>query len=447
MKRFTPVQRPFLRLINAFKMMAGTYQNIDLQEAKWSSISGLAPSAAGVFVTPDTALTLGAVWACVRLISETVALLPWGVYQGDGRSRSIKPEHEVHPLLRRWPNAYTNAMDFRTTLQAHVLLYGNGYAEIERNAMGEVTALHIIAPTAVTPQIENNRLIYKISTPDSGLKTLPPERIFHLKGLGFDGVQGYPVTRMAREAMGLGMAMEKFGGSFFGNGAHLGHIFTANFDMRDEQRQKFIDDMKNTHGGAHNAYKNTVLPKGMDVKPLSIPPEDAQFLESRQFQVTEIARWYRVPPHKIGDLSRSTNNNIEHQSIEFVTDTILPWVLRWEQEADTKLFTAQEKQDGYFSKMIVNGLLRGDVKSRGEYYKTMVMMGAMSPNDVRELEDMNPIEGGDRYMVPLNMVSLDDADTPAPNDENEQDENEPEKDDAEQDPPPEKSSKKKRKNR
>jgi HK97 family phage portal protein len=376
------------------------------------------------------------VWACVRLISETVAMLPWGVYQGEGKTRTIQPDHEVHPLLRRWPNAEMTAMDFRTTLQAHVLLYGNGYAEIERNMMGDIAGLHIIAPTAVTPTIENDRLVYKVWTKDRGSVTLPPERIFHVKGLGFDGLQGYPVTRMAREAMGLGIAMEKHGGAFFGNGTHLGLVYTSSFETSEAQRQKFLENIKEEHAGPAKSHNNTVLPKGWEVKTLGVPPDEAQFLESRQFQVTEVARWYRVPPHKIGDLTRSTNNNIEHQSIEFVTDTILPWVIRWEQEADTKLFRPDEKRAGYFTKMIVNGLLRGDVKSRGEYYKTMVMIGAMSPNDVRELEDMNPVDNGDLYMVPLNMVSLEDAGNPDAEDPADQSQEDP----PAENPPAEKSS-------
>jgi len=369
----------------------------------WSS--GLA---AGVRVTEDTALQFAAVWSATRVIAETVAALPWRVYEKQGAARRLRDTHPVDWVLNAQPNTEMGAFTWRETMLAHVLLWGNAYAEIEFDLAERVLALWPIAPDRVEPKRNaDGELVYEVRQVSGGLTVLPASRVFHLRGLGWDGRMGYSVVRLAAESIGAGIAQDRFAAAFFGNGAHVGGVIeqaVGTKNLTPEARKVLLDDFNRKHRGAGNAFRVEYLDGGMSFKPLNMPLTDAQFLESRRFSVQDVARWFRVPPHKLADLERATFSNIEHQSIEFVSDTIVPWCCRLEQEANAKLLGRNERAAGRYTKVNLGGLLRGDLDSRYRAYATARQWGWLSANDIRELEELNPIgEGGDDYLVPMNM--------------------------------------------
>lgn len=362
---------------------------------------------AGVTVTEDTALTLPEWWACVAVISRTVASLPWGVYERTSNGR--KPVlGAVDWLLNNQPNPEMTAFSFREALMGHVLNWGNGYAEIERDLAGRVTALWLITPDRVCPERDQDTgaLTYRVRN-DAGADTyLTPAQVLHVHGLGYDGLVGYSVARMAARSIGVGIAQDTFGQAFYANGTMFGGIIEVPNRMSPQQIADEENHLNSVHKGPDKAFKIRVAQQGVKVHPMSMPLTDAQFIESRGLSITTAARWLGVPPHKIADLSRSTNNNIEHQGIEFVTDAIVPWAMRFEQEANTKLFGARSMGRVY-TKMSLQGLMRGDAKSRAEFYRTMTQIGAMTVNEVRGLEDMNGIgPSGDVPLVQLNQTTL-----------------------------------------
>jgi HK97 family phage portal protein len=367
----------------------------------------ISPRQAGVFVSEDSALTYAAVWSCVRVISETVAALPWHVYRRSDAGRDRLGAHPVEWLLNSQANPEMTAFAFRETLLAHALTWGNGYAEIQRDMSGRVSALWPLTPDLVTPKrTEAGDLFYEVRDSEGGARPLQPSQMLHLHGMGFDGLVGYSPVRMAARSIGLGIAQDVFGQSFYANGTTFGGMVEVPATMSPTQIADTEAYLNGKHTGPDKAFKVRVVPLGMKYTNTSMPMTDAQFIESRKFSVTEVARWYRVPPHKIADLDRSTNNNIEHQAIEFVTDTIVPWVTRLEQEVNVKLFGARAVGTVY-TKMPLNALMRGDAKSRAEFYRTMTQIGAMSINEVRALEELNSIgDPGDEHLVQLNQTTL-----------------------------------------
>ncbi|HNB43615.1 MAG TPA: phage portal protein [Burkholderiaceae bacterium] len=361
---------------------------------------------AGVTVTEDTALTLAEWWACVSVISRTVAALPWRVYERSAQGR--RPlDNAVAWLLDSQPNPEMTAFSFREALMAHVLNWGNGYAEIQRDLSGRPVALWLITPDRVClERRDSGALYYKVTADDGTTNELDPANVFHVHGLGFDGLVGYSPVRMAARSIGIGIAQDTFAGSFYQNGTVLGTVVEIGANMNKEQIQQMEAYLNERHGGPSKAFGVKVSPNGTKVHQIGMPLNDAQFIESRQFTVTMAARWLGVPPHKIADLTRSTNNNIEHQGIEFVTDAIVPWAKRMEQEADVKLFGARA-QGRIYTKLSVNALMRGDSQARANFYAAMVRMGAMSINEVRELEELNGIgKPGDAHLVQLNQTTL-----------------------------------------
>jgi HK97 family phage portal protein len=362
---------------------------------------------AGVVVSEDTALTNAAVWACVRVIAETVAALPWRVYRKTAGGREPMNAHAVDWLLNNQPNTEQTAFAFREALMAHVLTWGNAYAEIERDLSGRVAALWPLTPDRVCPKrTAGGEMVYEVTDAAGVITVVKAADMLHLHGLGFDGVSGYSPVRMAARSIGLGIAQDTFGASFYQNGTAFGGMVEVPANMSKEQIAEMETYLNARHKGPDKAFGVRVVANGMKYHNLGMPLQDAQFIESRRFAVTEVARWYRVPPHKIADLERSTNNNIEHQSIEFVTDTIVPWVTRLEQEVNVKLFGARAVGSVY-TKMAVNALMRGDAKSRAEFYRTMTQIGAMSINEVRDLEELNGIgDAGDEHLVQLNQTTL-----------------------------------------
>lgn len=367
------------------------------------------PTSTGVAVTEQTALNYSAVWAAVSLISSQVASLPLILYKrlpNGGKDRMAR--HPLHWLLHDEPNSEMTSFVFRETLTAHVLSWGNGYAEIERDGAGRPIGLWPLTPDRVTPVRDKRTLAlkYHVTDPNGGQAALlDPQDMLHIPGLGFDGTVGYDVISKARESIGVGMATERFGGAFFGNGATFGGVLEHPGKLSPAAQKLLTDQIEAKHGGLSKAHRFIILQEAMKYTQLGVPPEAAQFLESRKFQVIEVCRWFNIPPHKLRDLERATFSNIEQQAIEFVTDTLRPWLIKWEQEIQRKLIPRLE-QGIQFAEHLVDGLLRGDIASRYAAYAVGRQWGWLSPDDVRERENMNPLpdKQGEMYLVPTNMA-------------------------------------------
>lgn len=359
---------------------------------------------AGVQVTAETACTVSAYYAAIRNISEDIAKLPISVYQvGDQLERV---DHEIETLLEVAPNPLMGAIAFRETLTAHCLGWGNGYAEIVRTASGKPVELWPIHPALVTPQISDaGDLSYLVRTTKGQQMTLRPADMFHLHGLGGDGFQGYSVVRFAAESLGTSIAAQRFGAAFFGNNSQFGGVLLHPGAMSKEAQDRLVQSIEERHKGSDKAFRLMVLEEGMKLETAGIPPRDAQYLELREFQTEEIARWFRIPPHKIGYLKNATFSNIEHLAIQYVQDCLLPHLGRWEQEIRRKLLPA-----GLIAKHSVQSLLRGDQQARDAFYRGQFNIGVLSINEIRASEGMNPIENGDEHYIPLNMTTVGAAD-------------------------------------
>ena len=381
-------------------------------------------STSGKRVTERSAMQMTAVYCCVRILSEAIAGLPLQFYKYTDDGSKVKAvDHPLYFLLHDEPNPEMTSFVFRETLMTHLLLWGNAYAQIIRNGKGEVTALYPLMPDRMkVDRDEHGQLYYEYTVYDGDdpagrsktnqsfkIVRLTPHDVLHIPGLGFDGLVGYSPIAMARNAIGLAMATEEYGSAFFKNGAAPSAILEHPGTLKNPERVR--ESWNATFGGSNNSGKIAVLEEGMKYTPISMAPNEAQFLETRKFQIDEIARIFRIPPHMIGDLERATFSNIENQSLEFVKYTLDPWVIRWEQGLKRALLTREEKKS-YFFTLNVGGLMRGDYKSRMEGYAIGVNNGFMSPNDIRSLENMDKIPeelGGDLYMVNGNMVPLKDA--------------------------------------
>jgi HK97 family phage portal protein len=362
-------------------------------------------SNAGVNISEYNAMTSTAVYACVRVLSETIASLPLPLYRRLERGKEKATYHPLYFLLHDMPNPDMTSFTFRETLMSHLLLWGNAYAQVIRDGKGNISELWPLLPDrmSVERDLISGQLVYKYSK-DGQQILLKQEEVLHIPGLGFDGIKGYSPIHMAREAVGLALATEEFGSRFFANGARPGGILEHPGVVKDPE--KLRKSWEEVYKGVKNFHKIAVLEEGMKYHEIGIPPEDAQFLETRKFQLNEICRIFRVPPHLVGDLERATFSNIEHQSIEFVVHAVRPWLVRWEQ-AITKCLLREGERKMYFPKFTVDGLLRRDFKARMEGYAIGRQNGWLSANDIRELEDMNPIpeeQGGDIYLVNGNMI-------------------------------------------
>ena len=375
-------------------------------------------STAGKRVNEFTAMQTTAVYACVRILAESIAGLPLHVYAYRGEGRERVPEHPLFTILHDAPNPEMTSFVFRETLMVHLLLWGNAYAQILRDRAGRVAGLYPLLPNHMSVnRDEDGRLYYtyqRVTDENPNFKRggeviLPAEDVLHIPGLGFDGLIGYSPIAMARNAVGMTLACEEYGASFFANGARPGGVLQHPGVLKDPA--KLRESWQAVYGGAANTGKVAVLEEGMTYQQIGIPPEEAQFLETRKFQVDEIARLYRIPPHMVGDLDKSSFSNIEQQSLEFVKYTLNPWVVRWEQALQKSLLFPEERKR-YFIRFNVDGLLRGDYQSRMQGYAVGRQNGWLSANDIREMEDMNPIpaeEGGDTYLINGNMTKLRDA--------------------------------------
>ena len=375
----------------------------------------LGGSTAGKMVTERSAMQMTAVYSCVRILSEAIAELPLHVYKytdSGGKEKAV--DHPLYLLLHDEPNPEMSSFVFRETLMTHLLLWGNAYAQIIRNGKGEVVALYPLMPNKMAVDRDGNgQLYYRYNKSSDEAATMPnstvilhPRDVLHIPGLGFDGLVGYSPIAMAKNAIGLAIATEEYGAKFFANGAAPSGVLEHPGTIKDPSRVR--EAWQSQFGGSSNSGKVAVLEEGMKYTPISISPEQAQFLETRKFQINEIARIFRVPPHMVGDLEKSSFSNIEQQSLEFVKYTLDPWVTRWEQSIQRTLFSPEEKKK-YFVKFNVEGLLRGDYASRMQGYATARQNGWMSANDIRELENLDRIpaeDGGDLYLINGNMLPL-----------------------------------------
>ena len=369
-------------------------------------------------VNERTSMQMTAVYSCVRILSEAIAGLPLHLYHyGENNNKLKAVEHPLYFLLHDEPNPEMTSFIFRETLMTHLLLWGNAYSQIIRNGKGEVIALYPLMPDRM--QVDRDKLgnlYYQYTKRDGDTNTLKgttvildPSEVLHIPGLGFDGLVGYSPIAMAKNAIGMAIACEEFGASFFANGAAPSGVLEHPGSLKDPKRVR--ETWQGQFGGSSNTGKVAVLEEGMKYTPISISPEQAQFLETRKFQINEIARIFRVPPHMVGDLEKSSFSNIEQQSLEFVKYTLDPWVIRWEQSLSRILFNKEDKKK-YFIKFNVEGLLRGDYQSRMNGYATARQNGWMSANDIRELENLNKIsdkDGGNLYLVNGNMLPLNKA--------------------------------------
>ena len=373
---------------------------------------------AGKQVTERSAMQMTAVYSCVRILAEAVAGLPVHVYKytsAGGKEKAI--DHPLYRLLHDEPNPEMSSFVFRETLMTHLLLWGNAYAQVIRNGKNEIVALYPLMPNKMAvDRDESGQLYYtyqrsfeEAPTAKGNIVTLKPSDVLHIPGLGFDGLVGYSPIAMAKNAIGMAIACEEYGAKFFANGAAPGGVLEHPGTIKDPQRVR--ESWQSTFGGSGNANKIAVLEEGMKYTPIGISPEQAQFLETRKFQINEIARIFRVPPHMVGDLEKSSFSNIEQQSLEFVKYTLDPWIIRWEQSIMRTLLLPEEKKD-YFVKFNLEGLLRGDYQSRMNGYAIGRQNGWMSANDIRELENLDRIpeeEGGDLYLINGSMLPMRDA--------------------------------------
>ena len=361
----------------------------------------------GKSVNARSAMQLTTVYACVRVIAETIASLPFAVYESTDKGSEKATEHPLYRIIHDEPNSEMTSFVWRETMLTHLLLWGNSYSQIVRNGRGHVLGLYPLLPDYMeVDRDDNGKLTYTYTTTKGEAVKLRPEDVLHIPGLGFDGIMGYSPIAMEKNAVGLGIAAEDYGGKFFSNGARPSGILTHPNNVKDPAALR--ESWNAAYGGTSNVGRVVVLEEGMHFEPLSLPNNEAQFLETRKFQVEEICRIFRVPPHMVGNLDRATFNNIENQSISFAVHTIRPWLVRIEQAMNRALFPEKEK-GRFYVQFNLDGLMRGDYKSRMEGYAIARQNGWMSANDIRGLENMNPIDtedGGDTYFCNGNMVPL-----------------------------------------
>lgn len=373
----------------------------------------------GEKVDEQSAMQISTVYACVRMLAETVAALPLHLYRytDGGKGKESAFDHPLYRILYRQPNDEMSSFIWRETMMTHLLLWGNAYSQIIRDGRNNVLGLYPLLPENVEVDRDEQGQLYYIyhaytdEVPGEQNQDIyfRKDEILHIPGLGFNGLVGFSPIAMMKNSLGTTLAVEKYGASFFKNGAQPSGVLEHPGVLKDPQ--KIRDNWTAVYGGANNAHRVAVLEEGMAYKAISLPPEDSQFLSTRQFGVEEICRIFRVPPHMVQSLEHATFSNIEHQSIDFVVHTLTPWLVRFEQ-AIIKDLLLEEEQDVLFPKFNVDGLLRGDYQSRMNGYATGISNGFLSPNDIHRLENMDLIpaeEGGDDYYLNGGYVKLRDA--------------------------------------
>lgn len=370
--------------------------------ASWLTQLFSSSQSAGVTVTSETAVSSSTVYACVRLLSETFASLPLVLYRQDGKKKEKATDHPLYWLLHTEPNKMMSSFKWRESEYAKLLLWGNSYSEIVLNQADKIMALLPLNPRNVTPFTLDNEKYYRVNL-SIGETVVPNAKILHIAGFGFSGILGLNPVETNKSSIGLSLAAEKFSSNLFRNGVRPSGILEHPLKLSTSAINNLKESFEERYSGVDNSNKPMVLEEGMKWTQLGLSPGDAQILETRKFQISDIARIFNVPPHMIGDLERSTNNNIEQQSLEFVTYSLRSGLVRWESELNRLLIPEKDRQNYYF-KFISDALLRGDTKTRFESYNLGRNMGLYSTNEIREKEDMNPVEhGDDDYILPLNV--------------------------------------------
>jgi HK97 family phage portal protein len=376
-------------------------------------------TASGQRVSPEHAMQLTAVYSCVKVLAETLAQLPLHLFRrldDEGKERAFN--HPLYNILHNRPNQWQTSYEWREMMQGHATLRGNGYSKIIASGNGRIMQLIPMHPDHVKLEmLSDTNWRYHHTLLDGTTEILTRGEVFHIRGLSYNGILGINPIEAEREAVGIGIASQEYGATFYKNGAVPGGVieWEGHFDGKTETGKKFKQSFQESQTGL-NRHKTAVLERGMKYHELALKHTDAQYLETRKFQTEEIARIFRVPPHKIGHLERSTNNNIEHQSIEFVTDTMMPWLVRWEQAITRDLIV---RENDFFAEFSVDGLLRGDSKSRAEFYSKAIASGWMMRNEARVKENMNKKDGLSEPLTPVNMTTgiggaadVDDTDSP-----------------------------------
>lgn len=365
-------------------------------------------ASSGISVTPATAFRHGPVYACVKVLGESVGMLPCHLYEQRGKSKDKASKHPLYRLIHSAPNAFQTAQEFWEMCVVHQALHGNFYAYINRGAAKKkVLELLPLQPTAVTPKYledsDGGRVVYKVKYANGSEAVLESSEVLHIKAFTLDGLCGVSAIQYAKESFGTNMAVEKHAGKLFSNGANPGGVLTTDKPWNDKQYDEMKKSWDERHQGAENAHRTAILMGGLKWMQVGLSSEDAQLIEARKYGRTEICGLFRVPPSMIADLERATFSNSEQQARSFVDYSLMPYLTRIEQRINLQLLTEAE-QETHFAKFNVGALLRGDMQSRAEFYTRQVQNGALSPNEIRELEDLNPREDGDIYLVPSNML-------------------------------------------
>lgn len=394
MSKINIIQRAALRLLGL--RSEGTMAN----PSQWLVDMYGNTTTAGINVSEQSAMRCAAVFSCVRVLSETIASLPLVLFKKSGKNKSRATEHYLYGLIHDRPNPEMTSFTWRETIVPQLLLWGNIYQEVVEDGYGQIKEIWPLNPTTVRVKQTGRNRYYWVSDPTQRPLLHP----FHIPGLGFDGLMGKSVIGMMRESVGLALTAEQYGASYFGNGARPGGVLETDRKMDQTVVDRLKASWNEIHQGTKNGHKVAVLEQGLKYHQIGLPPEDSQFLETRKFQRSEIAAIFRVPPHMIGDLDRATFSNIEQQSIEFATNTIRPWCVRLEQALNWALLNETERQQGYYFEFILDGLLRGDIKSRYEAYGIGKEKGFLSTNDIRRLENLDETDGGDTLWMPANIM-------------------------------------------
>jgi HK97 family phage portal protein len=379
--------------VGLFAQFLAERKSVGYPNIGWAPPRGYTPvTSTGIVVDQDKAFTIAAFYAGVRVISEDVACLPLILYRRNGTAKERAQDHPLYAVLHDAPNPEMTSVVFRETLQAHLLTWGNAYAERELDRVGRTVRLWPLRPDRMDVTVKDGKRVYEYRIREGEAPTpLPAERVFHIPGLGFDGLVGYSVIRMARETLANTIALREYGSRTLANNARPGVVLTHPRVLSDIAKKRVTDDWEKTYGGFSNAGRTAILEEGITVTSLGLPTEDLLFLDSAKWQVNEVARWLRLAPHKIGDLEHATFSNIEEQNIDHVSSTLRPWATKWEQQIDKDLLP----DPGLFAEHLMDAALRGKTLERFQSYAVAIQNKAMTPNEWRAFENWNPVEWGD----------------------------------------------------
>ena len=363
---------------------------------------------AGVNVTPYNALGMSAVYAAVRILSEGVAVMSLDLYKRLARGKEEERDHPASWIMREDANPETSAFILKETFQGHLSTWGNCYGEIEFSRGGDPLAIWQRRPDRVEPERDERtgKLYYLVTGRDGSERPVAPANMLHIPGLSFTGLKGFSPIDMQRQSIGIGMAVERYKAGFFGNKTQFSGFIKHPTALETEAKEAILDGLEAASKGPGNAFRAAVLDEDMDWVSVGLPNDSAQMLETSTFQVQDVARWYRIPPHLLAELSHATFTNIEHQDLQFIKYSLLAWLRRWESELNRKLLTEQERRLGLFFEFNLDTLLRGDFETRMKGFATAIQHGIMSPNEARAKNNENPYDGGDEHFMQINMQSV-----------------------------------------